>query len=72
MNKKEMEIQFCRKIQTLRREEKLSLIKLSERTGLPLEMLEKLDQGTIPEEMMVDDAFALAKVFGCEVYELFE
>lgn len=50
----------------------MSLKELSEKSGLPLSMLEALDQDMIPEEMMVDDVFALADVFQCKAHELFE
>ena len=32
--------------------------------------LEQLEQNILPEEMMVDDACALARVLQCELYEL--
>ncbi len=35
-------------------------------------MLMELEKGVIPKQMMVSDAFALAEVFHCETYELFE
>lgn len=72
MTAKEMENKFCKRIHKLRNKEKLSLAELARRSGLPPEMLEALERGTILEEMMVDDAFALARVFHCEIYELFE
>ena len=50
----------------------MAISELAQRSGLPLAMLEALEQGVIPEEMMVDDAFNLAQVFGCKTYELFE
>ena len=53
-------------------EAEITVKELSKRSGVPMEMLEALEQGAIPEEMMVDDAFNLAKVFGCKVYELFQ
>jgi len=48
----------------------MSLDELAERSGIPLNMLEQLEQNILPEEMMVDDACALARVLQCELYEL--
>ena len=50
----------------------MSFTELSRCSGLPVEMLQQLDQGIMPEEMMADDAIRLAKVFGCKIDELFE
>jgi len=63
---------FCNKIKKLREQQDISWEELSKRSGVPQRMLEQLEQNILPEEMMVDDACELAKVFGCEVYELFE
>ena len=63
---------FCNNIHRLRERAGMSLDELAERSGIPLNMLEQLEQNILPEEMMVDDAFNLAKVFGCKVYELFQ
>ena len=72
MTANEMISQFCGRIHELRKKEKLSLTELAHRSGLPLEMLESLECGILPEEMMVDDAFALARAFHCKIYELFK
>lgn len=72
MSINEMKNIFCGKVSELRLHENISLEELSRRSGVPLEMLEALERGEIPEEMMVDDAFDLARAFGCEVYELFQ
>ena len=63
---------FCRNVYWRLEEAGITVKELSKRSGVPMEMLEALEQGAIPEEMMVDDAFNLAKVFGCKVYELFQ
>ncbi len=67
----EMKLQFCEKILALRMEHGLILPELARRSGVPLTMLEELDRGVVPESMMVDDAWRLSKVFGCELAELF-
>lgn len=72
MTAEEMKRQFFERVRKLRNKEKLSLTELARRSGLPLEMLEALEDGILPEEMMVDDAFALARAFHCKIYELFE
>lgn len=72
MTIKEMEMKFCRKVSEIRLRKNISLEELARRSGLPMNMLEALDRDEIPEEMMVNDAFNLAKVFGCETYELFQ
>ena len=66
---KEAEI-FCGNVNRRRAEAGLAISELAQRSGLPLAMLEALEQGAIPEEMMVDDACALARVLQCELYEL--
>lgn len=63
---------FCKNIHWRQNEAGLSNLELSERSGVALEMLEALERGEIPEEMMVDDAFDLARVFGCKPHELFQ
>lgn len=68
----EMKNKFCKKVSEIRLCKNISLEELSQRSGVPLEMLEALERGEIPEEMMVEDAFGLARAFGCEVYELFQ
>lgn len=72
MTAEEMKRQFFERVRKLRNKEKLSLTELARRSGLPLEMLEALEDGILPEEMMVDDAFALARALHCKIYELFE
>lgn len=72
MTAKEMKDQFCTRIYELRSKENLSLTELAHRSGLPLKMLESLECGVVPEEMMVDDAFDLAKALHCKIYELFK
>lgn len=67
----EMKLQFCKKLLDLRRKNNLTLPELARRSGVPLTMLEELDRGVVPESMMVDDAWKLAKVFDCELHELF-
>lgn len=63
---------FCNNVKTMWKKQGLKLEELARRSGLPLKMLEELEQGTLPEEMILEDAVVLAKIFGCEVYELFK
>ena len=72
MTIKEMEMKFCGKVSEIRLRKNISLEELARCSGLPMNMLAALDRDEIPEEMMVNDAFNLAKVFGCETYELFQ
>lgn len=66
-----MKANFCRKINELGAAKNISIDELARRSGLPLNMLEALERGEIPKEMVVDDAFALARVFQCKAHELF-
>jgi len=68
----EIELKLCKEIRSRRKEAGLTLSGLAKRSGLPLEMLEELERGKIPEEMIVDDAAALADVFQCKIWELFD
>lgn len=68
----EIKNKFCCNVSERRLHKNMSLEELSVSSGVPLKMLEVLERGEIPEEMMVDDAFHLADVFGCKVYELFQ
>lgn len=72
MSIEENKRKFCNNVNAQRKKQNLISGELSQRSGVPLEMLEALERGEIPEEMMVEDAFGLARAFGCEVYELFQ
>ena len=72
MKKEDFIKQFVRNIQKLRIQEGISLAELGSRSHVPLWMLEELEQGTLPKEMMVTDALRLAMVFHCPVHELFQ
>lgn len=63
---------FCNNVRRLRRNAGLSVAELSQQSGISIYMLMELEKGVIPKQMMVSDAFALAEVFHCETYELFE
>ena len=63
---------FICNVHRLRLREGLSLTELGRRSHVPLWMLAELEQGRLPKEMMVTDAFHLAKVFHCQVHELFQ
>ena len=71
MKKEDFIKQFVRNIQKLRIQEGISLAELGSCSHVPLWMLEELEQGTLPKEMMVTDALRLAMVFHCPVHELF-
>lgn len=63
---------LCCNVKKFRERQNISLEELAKHSGVPLEMLVQLEENILPEKMMVDDASALAKVFHCGVYELFE
>jgi transcriptional regulator with XRE-family HTH domain len=63
---------FIRNIRTLRMQEGLSLTELGKRSGVPLWMLEELEDGTLSDEMMLTDTLRLAEVFHCKIRELFQ
>ena len=63
---------FICNVQRRRMQEGISLAEFGKRSNIPLWMLEELERGTLPKEMMVTDALRLAKVFRCQVYELFQ
>jgi|InofroStandDraft_1065614.scaffolds.fasta_scaffold09042_2 transcriptional regulator with XRE-family HTH domain len=50
----------------------LSLAETAQRSGIPVKMLETLEQGVIPPEMLITDVFYLAQIFHCETFELFK
>ena len=49
-----------------------SITRLSKLSGVSLKILEELERGVLPKEMMVDDALCLAKAFQCKPEELFQ
>ena len=50
----------------------ISVAELARRSGVPPAILEKLEQGVLPTEMMAHHTWMLAEAFGCEISELFE
>ncbi len=72
MSIEEYKIMFINNVKELREQRNITLEELAKHSGFPLEMLEQLEQNILPEDMMVDDAVALAEVFRCKVHELFE
>lgn len=72
MSIKESKIKFLDKVYELRTQGNISLEELSRRSGVPLEILKELEQGRLPAEMDVGDAYRLAEAFGCKVSELFK
>ena len=71
MDATEIKKSFAKNVRQRREQAALSVAELARRSGLPLRMLEKLDQGIVSSKMTVEDAAALAHVFNCEAYELF-
>lgn len=63
---------FLNHIKGLREQQGLTVAELAEQSGVPLWMLEQLEQNILPDEMMVDDAYKLSVVFRCKIYELFQ
>ena len=63
---------FCSNVRRSRQDAGLSVTELSKQSGISVYMLMKLEKGIVPKRMTIDDAFALAEVFHCETYELFE
>lgn len=63
---------FICNVRKLRLKEGISLAELGKRSNIPLWILEELESGSLPKEMMVTDALRLAKVFHCPVHELFQ
>ncbi len=63
---------FCENVRRRRENAGLSLLELSQRSGIRLKLLESLDQGRLPHSLMVADASSLAKVFGCDISDLFQ
>lgn len=72
MNIEESKSKFFRNVKRLRERQGKSIEELSKLSGVPVGMLEQLEQNTLPEEMMVSDAYKLAKVFHCNTHELFQ
>lgn len=71
MNAEESKEVFIHNVRQRREAEGISISELSRRSGVPLTMLEELEQGVLPKSMMVDDAWKLAEAFGCKPTELF-
>lgn len=71
MNAEESKEVFIHNVRQRREAEGISISELARRSGVPLTMLEELERGVLPKRMMVDDAWRLSKVFGCELHELF-
>ena len=54
------------------KQQHLTLEELAAQSGVPLNMLEQLEQNILPKEMVVDDAYKLSLVFHCKIWELFQ
>ena len=61
----------CCNIRLLRTKKNMTIEDLAEKSGVPLAVLEQLERGTLPEELMLDDIVALARVLRCKLHELF-
>lgn len=71
MQKEDSIKRFIRNIRRRRIQEGMSLAELEKHSGVPLWMLEELERGTLPKEMMVTDALRLANVFHCRPMSCF-
>ncbi|MEM5780070.1 MAG: helix-turn-helix transcriptional regulator, partial [Lawsonibacter sp.] len=60
------------RLQGLRKQKDISLKALSEQSGVPVEWLRLLEQGVLPEDMLVDHVISLARALNCRPHELFE
>lgn len=63
---------FISNVRHRREKAGLSITRLSKLSGVSLKILEELERGVLPKEMMVDDALCLAKAFQCKPEELFQ
>ena len=63
---------FIDNVRHRREKAELSITRLSKLSGVSLKILEELERGVLPKEMMVDDALCLAKAFQCKPEELFQ
>ena len=63
---------FIDNVRYRREKAELSITRLSKLSGVSLKILEELERGVLPKEMMVDDALCLAKAFQCKPEELFQ
>lgn len=71
MNIEKNKCKFFNNIKRLRERSGWSIEELAGQSGVPLDMLEQLEQNRLPKEMMVSDAYKLANAFRCKTYELF-
>ena len=71
MSTEENKQKFFNHIRVLRKQH-LTLEELAAQSGVPLNMLEQLEQNILPKEMVVDDAYKLSLAFRCKIWELFQ
>lgn len=72
MSTEENKQKFFNHIIVLRKQQHLTLEELAAQSGVPLNMLEQLEQNILPKEMVVDDAYKLSLAFRCKIWELFQ
>ena len=72
MSTEENKQKFFFYIRVLRKQQHLTLEELAAQSGVPLNMLEQLEQNILPKEMVVDDAYKLSLAFRCKIWELFQ
>lgn len=72
MSTEENKQKFFNHIRVLRKQQHLTLEELATQSGVPLNMLEQLEQNILPKEMVVDDAYKLSLAFRCKIWELFQ
>ena len=70
MKHKEFELLFCSNILALRAAQNLSISELSAKSGVPVSILQQMEQTTLPDDFLVEHIFDLARALGCQAYEL--
>ena len=70
MNHKDFEKRFCKKVRALCAAQELSLSELSSKSGVPVSILQQMEQNTLPDDFLVEHIFDLAQALGCCAYEL--
>lgn len=70
MENKEFELLFCKNIRSRCAAQGLPLRELSVKSGVPLSLLQQMEQNTLSEEFLVEYIFDLARALGCRASEL--
>ena len=70
MKNKDFEMLFCKKVRALRTAQGLSVSELSAKSGVPLPLLEQMEENILSDDFLVEHIFDLSKALGCRAYEL--